>query len=207
MYQHTGFAMVSTQRMLSHLFRTYGRIKPSDLEANDKRFKQAYDPNMPFETLIQQVDDAVEYAAHGENPYSQNQIITNAYNIIFNTGMFADACKEWRRQPDAYKTWTQFQYDFALAHDDWRNASNTSQYGGYQQANQLIETFASETAEAITHLANAAASDKDIVQQLTTANEKLTIIVTQQAEQITKLLAQIANNKKPKAHNNDDTKR
>jgi hypothetical protein len=71
----------------------------------------------------------------------------------------------------------------------------------------MIETFASETAEAITHLANAAASDKDIIRQLTTANEKLTMIVTQQAEQITKLLAQIANNKKPKAHNNDDNKR
>jgi hypothetical protein len=187
MHPDTGYAMTTTRQLLDHLFRFYGLIKPHELEENDKKFKQAYDPNQPFETFVQQINEALGYAAAGGSPYSDSQTVTNAYNLLFQTGMFPDACREWRRRLADEQTWTNFQTDFALAHDDWKSSRNTSQQQGYQAANHLVETFAKESADAFTHLAYAAQSDREIVRTLTSANEALTKMLATQELEITKL--------------------
>jgi hypothetical protein len=186
MDEDTGYATTTTMDIITHLYTTYGRIQPHDLEENDRRFKTTYDPNLPFETFIKQINDAAAYAEAGNIPYTETQKVTNAYNLLFQTGLFPEACRTWRTNDvPGYHTWQHFQRDFRLAHTDWKNVRNTSQQAGYQQANHLIETFATETAEAITHLTNAASVDRDIVKTLTT------LVATQEAE-LAKLRTQIA---------------
>ena len=53
-----------------------------------------WDPNQPFEFLVQQVQDAVDYAAHANTPYTAKQIVNIAYTLVFNTGVFEDDCKK-----------------------------------------------------------------------------------------------------------------
>ena len=101
----TGFANVTTLDLLNHLFFTYGRITPCDLEENDKRFKKQWDTNQPFETLIDQIEDAIDFASAGQTPYSASQIVANAYNLVFNTGLYPEACRELRRRAPATQTW------------------------------------------------------------------------------------------------------
>ena len=48
----------------------YARITPTDLEENDKRLKETYDHNQTFETMIDQVEDALEHVAAGKYPYT-----------------------------------------------------------------------------------------------------------------------------------------
>jgi hypothetical protein len=43
----------------------------------------------------------MDYADAGGNPYTAAQVVTNAYSIMFSTGLFPEACREWRRQPPA----------------------------------------------------------------------------------------------------------
>jgi hypothetical protein len=95
--RNTGFANVTTLALIQHLLRVHGRITAHDLEENFPRFKKPWDPNAPFENLIEQMDDAVDFANAGGIPISAPQLINTAYTLLFNTGAFADACREWRR--------------------------------------------------------------------------------------------------------------
>jgi hypothetical protein len=173
----TGFANVTTQAILTHLFRTYGNITAHDLEENDKRFKKAFDVNMPFQTIIQQIDEALDFAIAGETPYTAEQIVANAYSLVYNTGMFPESCREWRRRPVEQKTYENFKTEFSLAHQDLRNLKTTSQGAGYQ-ANSVIENFYVDTQDQISHLASAASSDRSNIQAIVNANKVLTDQIT-----------------------------
>jgi hypothetical protein len=62
------------------------------------------------------------------------EIVAIAYNVLFSTGMFPDACRDWRRCPILEQTWAMFKIDFALAHQELRDSQVTSNQAGYQQA-------------------------------------------------------------------------
>ena len=76
--KYIGYANVTTLQMLTHLHNSYARISQFELEENDKRFKQQWDPNQPFEVIIDQIEDAIDYAAAGNTPYSKEKITNTA---------------------------------------------------------------------------------------------------------------------------------
>ena len=47
-----------------------------------------------MEILIDQVENAIDYAAVGNNPYTLKQIINVAYNLIFETGVYDNDCRD-----------------------------------------------------------------------------------------------------------------
>ena len=171
--RHTGYAAVSPYQLVTHLYRTYGQITPMDIDANDEKFKRPFDPAQPFETLIQQIEDAQEYADAGGNAYSAAQIVANAYSIMFRTGMFPDACRDWRKKTAATKTWQAFKDDFTVAYNDYATQRSTTQSAGFHNANNAMEAFATETAEAFANLATAAAADRNMLSSLQATNHTL----------------------------------
>ena len=65
------------------------------LQDNDKRLRAPYDSNQPFETLIDQIENAVDYASAGDMPYTPSQVIGISFQLVFQTGLFNDDCKLW----------------------------------------------------------------------------------------------------------------
>jgi hypothetical protein len=162
--------------MLTHLYKSYAKITPSDLEKNDARLKESYDPNQPPEFLIQHVQDAVDYAAHANCPYSPEQVVTVAYNLVSQTGCFDHDLKDWRAKPDTAKTWPDFKTFFTERHQDWtQNRSDRAgqQYGQAHMANQE-PAYKQRTIDAIANLATATASDRATVATLMSTIDKLT---------------------------------
>ena len=98
------------------MYTTYANITPADLIENDARLKTAYDANQPIERLFEQIEDAVEYADAGHNPYTPLQVVTNTFQIVFQTGMFVQDCRDWKSTTLADKTCTNFKTFFATAH-------------------------------------------------------------------------------------------
>jgi hypothetical protein len=100
-----------------------------------------------------------------------------AYTLIFNTGLFPDACWVWQSRDVAEKTWAQFKIDFATAHREFRLTNQTAQQSGFHSANMMIEQGRNQsiqdTADAIAQLATATASDCSTVATLTTTNVNL----------------------------------
>jgi hypothetical protein len=140
----TGYTRVTVLQLLNHLYKTYGCLTPMAMQENNTHFHQAYNPAEPFELLVQQIEGAQAFAAAGGQAYSPEQIVSNAYYLAHNTGMFIDACCEWRCRAEASKTWTNFKEDFAHAHTELGKLSHTTQAASYHNANNAVATFATQ---------------------------------------------------------------
>jgi hypothetical protein len=186
-----GYANCTSLQILTHLLTFYAMIAPTELTQNYERLNTPYDPNQPIETLFQQIQDARAFAVAGGQPYGAAMIVNVAYTLVFNTGLFPDACRAWQSRATAAKTWAQFKIDFATAHREFRLTNQTAQQSGFHSANMMIEQGRDdsmhETAEAIAQLATATASDRGTVATLTTTNAK----IANQLEAAHDLIAQL----------------
>jgi hypothetical protein len=104
-------------------------------------------------------------------------IVIVAYTLVFNTGLFPNACRAWKSKAISAKTWAQFKIDFATAHREFRLTNQTAQQSGFHSANMMLEQCRDDsmqdTIDAISQLATATASDWGTVATLTTTNAKL----------------------------------
>jgi hypothetical protein len=66
-------------------------------------------------------------------------IVNVAYTLVFNTGLFPDACRAWQSRAIAGKTWAQFKLDFATAHREFRLTNQNAHQSGFHSANMMIE--------------------------------------------------------------------
>jgi hypothetical protein len=172
-----GYANCTSLQILTHLLTYYAMIAPTELTQNYERLNTPYDPNQPIKTLFQQIQDARAFAVAGGQPYGAAMIVNVAYTLVFNTGLYPDACRAWQSRAIAAKTCAQFKIDVATAHREFRLTNQTAQQSGFHSATMMIEQgrdeSMQETADAIAQLARATASDRGTVSTLTTTNAKL----------------------------------
>jgi hypothetical protein len=172
-----GYTNCTSLQLLTHLLTYYAMIAPTEITQNYERLNTPYDPNLPIETLFQQIQDARAFAVAVGQPYGADMIVNVAYTLVFNTGLFPDACHAWQSRAIAGKTWAQFKIDFATAHREFRLTNQTAQQYGFHRANMMIEQgrdySMKDTVDAIAQLATATASDRGTVATLTTTNAKL----------------------------------
>ena len=174
--------------MLNHLITNHGTIAPFDLSANGDTMKQPWDPNTPFETPINQIEDVIEFAEAGQDPFTDKQIVDTAHTLVFQTGVFHDACKEWSQKPTPDKTWANFKTHFTAAHSLHRQQQSTMQAAGCGTANAIIKN---ETIEALANLATATAADRDALANLTNAVATLTAQLAEKDKEIQSLKTQL----------------
>ena len=60
-YIHTGYANVTLRQLLDHLVTTYVAIEQFDLEKNQEKMTERYNPNAPIETIFEKITDCVAY--------------------------------------------------------------------------------------------------------------------------------------------------
>jgi hypothetical protein len=89
--------------------------------------------------LFQQIQDARAFAVAFGQPYGNAMIINVAYTLVFNMGLFPDACRAWQSRAISRKTWAQFKIDFATAHREFRLTNQTAQQSGFHSANMMTE--------------------------------------------------------------------
>jgi hypothetical protein len=90
-----GYENCTSLQLLTHLLTYYAMIAPTELTQNYERLNAPYDPNQPIEMLFQQIQDARAFAVVGGQPYGSAMIVNVAYTLVFNTGLFPDACGAW----------------------------------------------------------------------------------------------------------------
>ena len=103
--------------------------------------------------------------------------------------MLQDDCKVYTRKAEVDKTWTQLKIDFAIAHTDLVDSSQTAHPAGFQANNATnVQRY---TAAAITNLANATQADKVSMVSLTSTVTTLTPSLTGANNKLVKALARI----------------
>jgi hypothetical protein len=153
-------------------------IDPTELTQNYERLNTPYDPTQPIENLFQQIQDARYFAVASGQPYGDAMIINVVFTLlVFNTGLFPDACRAWQARSIADTTWLQFKIDFSAAHREFRLNNQTAQQSGFHSANTMIEQgrgdITQETVDAIAQLETATAWDRGTVATLTATTAKL----------------------------------
>ena len=167
--RYTGYMSVSTRDLLDHLLDRYGQISAADNAKNQALMQAPLDTSLPMTLFFKRVEDCKAYAEDGAVPYTDNQVLQVAYNHINATGLYMDACKEWRRKQPADKTWLNFKTFFAAEYQEMKEQGKlTGNSGNYHTANAVTDI-----TNALDQLANAATSDREIVAELTKANTQL----------------------------------
>ena len=65
--------------MITHLHGHYGIISVVDIMENEKKIDVLYDPSTDIESYFEKTEDAVEFSAGGDSPFSTTQIVTKAF--------------------------------------------------------------------------------------------------------------------------------
>ena len=81
-HRYIGYSKTTTRALLDYLYTTYANISASDLQDNDTRLRAPYNRNQPFETRIDQVENAVDYASAGDTPYTPVQVVAIAFPAL-----------------------------------------------------------------------------------------------------------------------------
>lgn len=164
---HVGYANQHARDILAHLFNTYGKITSIDLEENHKRFTNAWDANDPLEALINQITDAVEFADDAKTPYSDTQILNNAFNLVYKTGLYNEPCQRWMEKPTADRTWDNFKSFFLKAQEQLRLQRTTQRQTGFG-AMAHESTFLAAT-DTLRNLINQVSHDQASLQSQVSA--------------------------------------
>ena len=170
-HRHVGFANRSVRELLAYLFQAYGQLNAQKLIDNQTSMNKAWDPSTPFETLIEQIEDAMEVADAATQAFTDAQILTLSYTLVYNTGLYFDECKEWKAKPAEAKTWDNFKIFFLVAQAELREQQQaTSGRSGFADYTNDKEN---QTAEALASLGTAHESDRQAFCQLVTTNSDL----------------------------------
>ena len=140
--------------------------------------KTAYDPNMLFKVLIEQVQNGADYAAHAGSMYTAKQTLDIAYNLAFCAGVFDNDLCDWRRKPANTKSWATFQTFMAKRYNKWQQEHGNTAGQQYRTANTVHAEdpmFEQQTIDAIADLATATMSNCATVVLLTTTIHELTL--------------------------------
>ena len=191
--QHIGLLGKTTKQILTLLIRTYGHILPQELERNYAQLAKPYDATgEPFQVLIERFDEARTFAADGQLPISDAQVINSGIVALKNTGVLDRHIDIWTDKPPADRsTWTQFQTFFQpriVEYQRGRREHATPQYGlavshtdDYFQPHVITPTTSDDTYGSHTDvlmqanhaaMANMAATQTELLKQLSDMQEK-----------------------------------
>lgn len=196
-----GFSGRNTSATWTWLYQQYGTLTAQDKEKNTRKFLEDWDPTIPFEAFAAAMDECVEIAAIGGAPISEAQILDNAHSKVFHTALYFETLKQWHRRPGVEQTWSNFKLHMAIAQAELLEEQGTAQRAGYGQhhtANLALQLEA--TTEALANLATAAATDRHVVDVLTTSNATLTNQAQEYLQTIARLEA--ANRREQGANRN-----
>jgi hypothetical protein len=132
-----------------------------------------WDGTSPFETVIKRLDECIKFALAGNNPYTQQQIINKAVTIIFKTGLYNEAVREWNKKLLPAKTYAALQTHFIEAQEQYEDEQANMQQAGFGAA---------VLAKAVQNVANMVV-EKDGTTE-STLEKMMTIITAIQKENV-----------------------
>eukprot|EP00957_Ditylum_brightwellii_P203163 15333488-Ditylum_brightwellii.AAC.1 len=118
--------------------------------------------------------------------YTQAQLISIAFSLIFSQGVLNNACRMWPRRTAAEHTWENFIQHFTKAHQELTELQSATQQGGFVANNMELENTNQQTVQALEDLLQATTEDKMTVTNLSTANTNITQQVANLTRNMTK---------------------
>ena len=87
----TGYGLITTLTIITHLLDTYGKISDRS-------------PSTPIEDLFRQLNIAQKFSVKANDPISDKVYIRVGLKLIKEAGILVDTCREWSLLPSASRT-------------------------------------------------------------------------------------------------------
>eukprot|EP00957_Ditylum_brightwellii_P208464 15357588-Ditylum_brightwellii.AAC.1 len=88
---------------------------------------QPFNPALPIKDFFEQIDDGQMLMDATNTQFTENQLVTKVFNLIFVTGVPNDACNEWRRKAPANEAWIFFCTHFTDVHKEFMEVQEAAQ--------------------------------------------------------------------------------
>ena len=112
----------------------------TDLSNNSNCITLPWDPTTPFELLIDQIKECIEFANTGSIPFTVAQILNTAYNFVFNMGCFFKDSKKWNACPNNENIWENFKTHFYKPRTNCSSSNKLPRHLGTQVQMQPTHT-------------------------------------------------------------------
>ena len=179
--------------MFEQLMLTYGKPTPDAVRQNNMTFYSAYNPKDPPEVLFKRFADCQEIAIVAGVPFTTEQLLMNAVDLLTRCGLYARDMDDWERKPIADQTYFLLR-PFIQAAFQRRLTSGavTAATSGYSTINRFAGLTAADdvsddgTAETVidtinSHMANLSAS---VLTQSSASNDANTAIFNASIQQM-----------------------
>jgi hypothetical protein len=168
---YSGFNNVLVKDILHDLFENYGKIRSTNLLANNKKFDQEWDPLDTFQSVLARIKQCCDFAANTSQPYSEEQKLAKAHAIVFNTGLYYDALEKWEEVPPAQANYENFCKHMIQAQTQLQT-KRTSKQQGYNLAvehmQELTDNFCNLVTQERANKENDQATINDMRMELST---------------------------------------
>ena len=100
------------------------------MQENYVKMKKAILAETLFEDFFEKIKTAVDLVAT-QVPYTRQKIVSTAFTIVDNAGIYYNGVKEWRQKDTADKTWEAFMKFFTREFREIRIQPRTPASEGY----------------------------------------------------------------------------
>ncbi len=131
-------ATMSIRDIFDQLASTYGKPTPDAMRQNNVNFLAAYNPQDPPELLFKRCNDAQEIATLVKNPYTTQQLLIKAIDLLARSGLYQRDLEDWERKPIGDQTWINLQPFIQEAYRRrFTSGKITSAQGGFTQTKRF----------------------------------------------------------------------
>ena len=136
----TGDLTTDIPTTMASLFREYGDIESSVIREKENTIRSKdLDPQLPLATFYKEIERLVDFADAGSLPYSNEQQIDLAMDVLKATKVFGGAIEKWNDKPTADKTWTNLKTHFNEQRNKMKRAGTLTGKDSGIQANMISE--------------------------------------------------------------------
>jgi hypothetical protein len=163
-----GFGQVHPRDIMQHLLATYATVTADELNSNQARLNDPWDPSEPIAALwVRQTE--IQAFAQPHDPISWNTITRATVTLFDNSGVFPEAIRDWRRRTPANQTWANLQQDFNYADRELRRRATVNNFANLATtaiASQQQARYAAVGIEAVpVHIPQANAALAAVLRQ------------------------------------------
>ena len=153
-HEITKYSQVTPRALLEHLWKHYGKITEADLRANEARMKTTWHPPSPIEDLFKQLRDGQKFAKKGGEDITDSMLVRMAYDQIYATGLFNQACEDWCDKEPTDKTLENLQNFFTNKITNHINnaTANDAKYS-LAQVQEMLDSNIAAYVAAVTNQA------------------------------------------------------
>jgi hypothetical protein len=139
------FARVTTLQALTHLHSQYSEITSEDLRENCKKMEAGWSPPTPFQELVTQLTDGMNFAAENGVAIPDRMMALIGYDIVLASGVFPEGCRDWRMAPEADKE-VEHETKITTETAGYHGSANNAAEPPLSEVAQLMKLMAEQNA-------------------------------------------------------------